>query len=228
MRIIGIELDNQLILSRDKDGQIKAKMETYLHSHDGTNPQKIIEALAVLGECYSYDGNVVKTKTYYLKAIEVIRRLNDSSLLGKCYLRLGKALRLCEAHSEAAIYVNMSLEIAEENSAGDQIADCLNILADIYRALGNGEAERSYLRLAFSNPLIDPVDKGFFGERLALSLAEVKDYTKATYFYEKALSLLEREGFYRFWNDRIRKLADIYFISGKNRQSKETANRKIQ
>ncbi len=116
------------------------------------------------------------------------------------------------------------MDIFEQLKSYSELAVLYSQASYSCEKLEEREKERRFLESAIAIPVIEPVIRGNFLERLALSLTDSEHYKEAAENYEKALSLYETENFKRGWQERIKNLAKLYNLIG----NKEAENRTQQ
>ena len=178
----------------------------------------------VIGECYKLEGNPNASEGAYKKASDIAQEIDDTSLHGSVLKHLGDAMYFCNEYQKAIGYYKLALDIFErlENIPG--LTELYSQASYTCEKLGDREGERKFLESVIAIPAIEPVIKGNFIERLALSLADSGRYKEAAENYEKALSLYESENFQRGWQERINNLVQIYNLIG----DKDAENRTLQ
>jgi len=213
MPLVSRELANRLFTPEHRREEITRAQEAVLDP-EKLDSRQLIEAWAVIGECHKFNRESQLSKEAYLKAIEVIRTLDDKMLLGRGYEALGNALFFCNDYEQAISYYRQAAEIFEDLSETEQLVTMLSQIAYAYAEIGQRNEERRYLNIAALQATAQPVVKATLLERIALSLGASGEYEEAIRVYEQALSILESEGFKRDWQKRLQVLAQLYSAVG--------------
>lgn len=185
---------------------------------------ELVQQWTIIGECYKQEKNPTLSEEAYIKALSIAQEISDAKLHGAVLKHLGDAMFFCNEYQKAHHYYRVALDIFEQLKNFPEVIEIYSQAAYTCEKLGDREKERTFLDTAVAIADIEPVIKGNFVERLALSLAASKRYKEGAANYEQALSLYELENFKRGWEERIKNLAQIYNLMG----DKETEERTLQ
>lgn len=188
------------------------------------NSVELIKQWAIIGECYRWEGNPTLSEDAYKKASTITQQIGDTELQGWIFKQLGDAMYFGKEYQKAIYYYKVALDVFERLKSLQELTNTYSQLSYACKQLKDEEHERLFLLSALAVPEIEPVTRGNFLERLALSLADSGCYAEAIENYEKALSTYESENFRRGWQDRLKNLAQIYGLIG----DKDAENRTLQ
>jgi len=224
MPLISLEISNQVCFP-DYRKQAMARAQKALLVATELDDHELVAAWATIGECHKFDKEPELAEEAYLKALEIVRALNDQKLLGEGYLALGDALHFCQEYTRAITYYDQAAEIFKRLNDTEQLELVLSQAAYACAKNGRRDEERQYLQVAILQPTVSPESKGMFLERIALSLGASERYQGAIQVYEEALDIYTFHHFRRFWEERLRNLAKLYVAVGDEQAAQRTLAR---
>jgi tetratricopeptide (TPR) repeat protein len=224
MSLIDRQIANRILSPRTrKEELLKAKRA--LSDPAKLSSRELMETWIIVGKCYKFDKKPQLSEKAYLKAIEMVRLLEDDHLLGKVYRDLGDALHFCASYAKSIAYYRQAAEIFDRLNEAKELITLLSQMAYSFAAMGKVVEERGCLEEAIRHPRISPEEKAMFMERIALSLGASGEYEEAIEIYEKALALYEAQDFKRYWGERLVGLAQLYEAVGDIEAAKRTMER---
>ncbi len=223
MPLLNVQVRNRIVsLSDEGRKEEVSRIKHTLKDPAKLSDRQVIEAWAIIAKCYEYDKAPQLSEEAYLKAIEVIRTLDDEKLLGEGYKDLGDALHFCGSYARSIVYYRQSAEIFDWLNEGEETVTTLSQMAWSYGAMGELQEGIRCLDLAIQHPATDPASKAMFAERIALSLGAAGEYRRAIEAYEQALAMYEAADFKRYWGRRLVNLAQFYNAIGDEEGAKRT------
>lgn len=189
---------------------------------------ELVQQWTIIGECYKQERSAILSEEAYIKASSIAKKISDAKLHGAVLKHLGDAMFFCNEYQKAHHYYTLALDIFEQLKSFPEIIEIYSQIAYACEKLDDREKERTFLETAIATPDIEPVIKGNFVERLALSLAASKHYKEGAENYEQALYLYESENFKRGWKERIKNLAEIYNLMGDKEKEQRTLQRSFK
>lgn len=224
MSLINLEIFNQILSPETREATL-AKAQKIVDQTTQKDSQQLVEAWCIIGECHKFNRDSQLSEEAYLKAVKVLQTSGDEKLLGEAYLLLGEALHFCQQYADAVAYFNRAAEIFKRLNESEWLVTTLNQLANSYGMMEQGDHERQSLNEALLQPSVSPVQKAFLMEGIARSLGAEGKYEEAVKIFEQALSILESERIYRFWDKRVEKLAEFYSALGDEEAAQRTRAR---
>jgi tetratricopeptide (TPR) repeat protein len=224
MPLISHELAGKLLFPEQRRKAMDAAQQLLAQSAK-SDIRLIIEALATLGECLKFDSKPRLAEEALLRALELIKGINDQELLGECYQALGDNWYYNGLFERAIEYYQQAAGAFQLSKDVNSLVQVWSQMANAFRELSNGEKERVCLEMGAAEADLPIVIKAALVERIALSLAKSGRANEATSKYEEALSLFEAEGFKRDWGQRVQRLAQMYQESGNDVAARKTMER---
>jgi tetratricopeptide (TPR) repeat protein len=172
----------------------KTELDKALHNVDNPTQfsrSELIQQWAMIGECYKLERNPNASEEAYKKASVIAQEIDDTLLHGSILKHLGDAMYFCNEYQKALDYYKLALDIVERLRSIPELIGLYSQAAYTCEKLGDREKEKEFLEAAIVIAVIEPIIKGNFIERFALSLADSRRYKEAAENYEKALSLYE-------------------------------------
>ncbi len=206
---------NNLALNYYRNQQTDKAIEVYLRSIEllgNRYPDVTSKAYNQLGNIWAMDlDDERKALSYYLKSLDMKKRLGDPASLSVAYNNVGISYKNLQMPDSALVNYHLALDYAEESGRAYRISDPLINLGKIYALEGEQEKALQYLLRAE-----EMSDKLTFRQKIIVwntmgdLFLEREDHNRALTFFSRVENLALSENAYDEWVDVLPGKASAY------------------
>jgi tetratricopeptide (TPR) repeat protein len=196
------------IMASDTRKEIMKSVTERISSSKKFTEHELMELWAILAECYKFEQMPLESEKAYYKAIEIALSNKEHFTTGEIFLAIGNMWSFVKNNEKSIESYYKAAEIFQNNDLIQWMVS-LSQIAYAYSKLNQRVEEQKILHILINSNGLPLIQKGFFLERLALSL-EFSDLKESIRSYEEALDIYKSEHFVRDLEKRVRYLAKLY------------------
>ncbi|PLX15085.1 MAG: hypothetical protein C0599_17485 [Salinivirgaceae bacterium] len=150
------------------------------------NKRSIATAYLNLGSFYSGIEEYEKGLQYFLKSLKIRKEIGDKHGIATAYMSVGQGYVIVKQYNRGLDYFNRSLKIFKEQKTLDRLKDNYEVLAKLYRIMGN------YTKAFESLMQYSIINDSLYNENAQKQLTDIQTKYE-TEKKEKEIELLNKE-----------------------------------